>query len=48
MQAVEQLSLVLMDSFDLDVEDGLRVYLYFVLTLQICCKLQLILLKMNK
>jgi len=45
MKAVEQLSLVLMDSLDMDVKDGLRVYLYFVLILQISCKLLLILLK---
>lgn len=48
MKAVEQLSLVLMDSFDMDVKDGLRVYLYFVLILQISCKLLLILLKIKK
>lgn len=47
MKAVEQLSLVLMDSFDMDVKDGLRVYLYFVLILQISCKLLLILLKIT-
>lgn len=48
MKAVEQLSLVLMDSFDMDVKDGLRVYLYFVLILQISCKLLLILLKITQ
>lgn len=45
VQAVEYLSLVLVDPLHVDVKDGPRVYLHTVLFLQILCKLQLVLLR---
>lgn len=44
VQAVEQLSLILMDSLDLDVKHGIGVDLHFIVLLQVGGKLQLVLL----
>lgn len=44
VQAVEQLPLVLVDSLDVDVEHGGRVYLHPVLLLQVLGELQLVVL----
>lgn len=44
MQAVQQLSLVLVDSLDLDVKHRVGVDLYLVVLLKVYRKLQLILL----
>lgn len=45
VQAVEQLSLVLVDSFHLDVEHGIGVDLHLVVLLQVSGELQLVLLR---
>lgn len=45
MQTVEQLSLVLVDSLDLDVKHGVGVDLHLVVLLQVHGKLQLVLLR---
>lgn len=45
VQAVEQLSLILMDSLDLDVEHGIGIDLHLVVFLQMGSKLQLVLLQ---
>ena len=48
VQAVEDLSLILMDPLDVDVKDGLRIDLHLVLNLQVRCKLLLALLRRIK
>lgn len=45
VQTVEQLSLVLVDSLDLDVEHGVGVDLHLVVLLQVHGKLHLVLLR---
>lgn len=45
VQTVEQLSLVFMDSLDLNVEHGVGVDLHLVVLLQVHSKLQLVLLR---
>lgn len=44
MQTVEQLSFVLMDSLDLNVEHGVGVDLDLVMLFQVCSKLYLVFL----
>ena len=48
MEAVEQLSFVLMDSLDLDVKDGGRVDLDFVVFLNVLRQLHLVLLQTDQ
>ena len=48
MEAVKQLSLVLVDSLDLDVKDGGRVDLDFVVFLNVLCQLHLVLLQTDQ
>lgn len=45
MQAVQQLSLILMDSLDLDVKHGVGINLHLVVLFKVYRKLQLILLQ---
>lgn len=44
VKAIEELSFVLMNSFHLNVKHRGRVYLHFVLSLQVLCKLPLVVL----
>ena len=48
MEAVEQLSFVLVDSLDLDVKDGGRVDLDFVVFLNVLGQLHLVLLQTDQ
>lgn len=47
MQTVEQLSLVLVDPFDLDVKHGVGVDLHLVVLLQVHGELHLVLLRVQ-
>ena len=43
MQNIEQLSLVLMQSLDLYIEDGVRIYINSIMILDILCQTDLVL-----
>lgn len=45
VQAVQQLSLILVDPLHLDIEHGVRIDLHLIMLLQMCRKFQFIFLK---